>query len=555
MGEILEYLSWAACRFSRREARELVSSYSRMHSVLRVIGAHPDGIEPDSIRFDLVETMRDLAAPGLVNWADMEPGIADLRDVLIAVGSQIGDLQVAHWRQEGDSELLEQLVSHRDEIERDLRSLLVSQGAGPSTIRASEVARGLPSDSIAIGFIRTSGVEGAIPVADMDCISMHALWPNGTLLEFELGPADGLEDLARSWISAVQRASEHSPMEQRRGAMLRGKLLDPVLARIGSDTRTLVICPADFLHAIPFEALPFAEAEVGSRYRVVRDVSLRRFVAPNSPAVPEADVELLALGGVVYGGESEAHTPANASSSSASPSAIGQRGGGSPGPPRFSELPNTLEEVQHIDALFRQAFERPSTLLLKTSATKAAFHRNAPGKRYLHVATHGWVHASSLHEPNSEATPNEPLDDEVSTADLVPLCHCGLALAGANGVGDPPERVSGILTAGELSAIDLSACELAVLSACETHIGIRSAGLGIQSMQSGLHSAGVRTRITSLWKVHDDWAFELMKSFYRHLWVEKLPKAEALWRAKCDVREAGCPKADWAAWVLSGDPD
>ena len=45
-----------------------------------------------------------------------------------------------------------------------------------------------------------------------------------------------------------------------------------------------------------------------------------------------------------------------------------------------------------------------------------------------------------------------------------------------------------------------------------------------------------------------------MELFYTYLWVEKLPKSEALWRAKKALRDAGHPVRDWAAWVLSGDP-
>ena len=59
--------------------------------------------------------------------------------------------------------------------------------------------------------------------------------------------------------------------------------------------------------------------------------------------------------------------------------------------------------------------------------------------------------------------------------------------------------------------LDLSNCELAVLSACETNVGIRRAGQGIQSLQGALHAAGARTAITSLWKVDDRPTRELME--------------------------------------------
>lgn len=133
--------------------------------------------------------------------------------------------------------------------------------------------------------------------------------------------------------------------------------------------------------------------------------------------------------------------------------------------------------------------------------------------------------------------------------DAAPLALAGLALAGAN--ADPS---GGILTAEELAAADLSRCDLAVLSACETNVGLSDEGAGLQSLRTALHAAGARSAVTSLWQVDDEATRELMTRFYRYLWVEGLDKADALWRAKCDLRDAGRPVRDWGAWVLSGDP-
>jgi len=124
----------------------------------------------------------------------------------------------------------------------------------------------------------------------------------------------------------------------------------------------------------------------------------------------------------------------------------------------------------------------------------------------------------------------------------------GRDFCGGSALGRRP----GILTAEELSALDLSACALAVLSACETNVGIRAAVQGLQSLRTALHSAGVRTSITSLWRVDDAAASELFARFYQLVWVEKRPVAEALWDAKMELRARGRPACDWAGWMLCG---
>lgn len=113
----------------------------------------------------------------------------------------------------------------------------------------------------------------------------------------------------------------------------------------------------------------------------------------------------------------------------------------------------------------------------------------------------------------------------------------------------------GILTAEELSGIDLSGCELAALSACETNVGIRPSGQGIQSLQAALHAAGVRSAITSSWKVDDAATRRLMEESYTGLWEGGKSKARALWDAKNVLRAEGAPVRDWAAWVLTGEGD
>jgi len=226
---------------------------------------------------------------------------------------------------------------------------------------------------------------------------------------------------------------------------------------------------------------------------------------------------------------------------------------------RFSALSGTTAELESIGKLYAATFQREATALTGPLGTKAALLSAAPGSRFLHLATHGWFASESfasqldtLAEPSARDSWQRT---EETLTGFAPETLCGLALAGANRGRDALGHVPGILTAEELATFDLRNCELAVLSACETNVGIRRAGQGIQSLQTALHAAGARTAITSLWKVDDAATRRLFELFYTKLWKEKLGKADALWQAKMALRAEGHPPRDWAGWVLSGDPD
>jgi transposase InsO family protein len=65
--------------------------------------------------------------------------------------------------------------------------------------------------------------------------------------------------------------------------------------------------------------------------------------------------------------------------------------------------------------------------------------------------------------------------------------------------------------------------------------------------------------ITSLWHVLDEATRRLMAEFYRRMWAQKKPKAQAMWEAKMVLRNEKnpdgthrYPMSAWAGWVLSG---
>ena len=117
----------------------------------------------------------------------------------------------------------------------------------------------------------------------------------------------------------------------------------------------------------------------------------------------------------------------------------------------------------------------------------------------------------------------------------------------------------GILTAAEISRLDLRGMELTVLSACQTGLGDVS-GDGVFGLQRGFKKAGAGTLLMSLWKVDDKATEMLMTQFYKGIAAGK-SKYEALSDAQKYVRKYRIDKngmkvqvyahpAYWAGFIL-----
>src|SRR5262249_28102069 len=121
-----------------------------------------------------------------------------------------------------------------------------------------------------------------------------------------------------------------------------------------------------------------------------------------------------------------------------------------------------------------------------------------------------------------------------------PLLLSGIVLSGAN--REPKEgEEDGILTALEVSEMELPKLELVVLSACETGLGKTAGGEGLLGLQRAFAVAGARTVIASLWSVDDKATQALMSEFYRVAWDTDtiVSRAEALRRAQLSILKEG----------------
>jgi len=120
------------------------------------------------------------------------------------------------------------------------------------------------------------------------------------------------------------------------------------------------------------------------------------------------------------------------------------------------------------------------------------------------------------------------------------------------------DKEDGILTAYEVSGLNLNGTELATLSACETGVGEAVNGEGVFGLQRAFRHAGVRSILMSLWKIMDRETSQLMAAFYRR-WMEGRPKIDALRESQLEQLDRcrqelghGHPLL-WAGFILVGD--
>ena len=179
-------------------------------------------------------------------------------------------------------------------------------------------------------------------------------------------------------------------------------------------------------------------------------------------------------------------------------------------------------------------------------ATEPAFYSldgNSPA--ILHIATHGFFIDMSQPADQYAILRSHP------AAKFSSIQRTGLAFAGANatwGGAQRPDREDGILTANELSLLDLGQTRLAVLSACETGLGTYNTE-GVWGLQRGFKEAGVHTLVMSLWNVNDRATSEFMQAFYRHL-TGGSPMHDAFDKAVAELRRTHPDPFFWAAFIL-----
>jgi len=361
----------------------------------------------------------------------------------------------------------------------------------------------------------------------------------------DLGSANSIDELAAEF----RRVMAGPDVFDEIGIRLRECIWDPVVRRVQSMS-DVVVAPDGALSLIPFHALP-----VGSGRYLVDNPRLRITYVTSGRDLLRIKRECASVIGepfVVAAPDFDLVAPPVADSSAPASAANSPEHREPPTSP-FRSLDGAREEGRQVARRFRVDAKMGADGL-KTTVMSAS------SPRLLHLATHAYFHHDGAHYLAGELLPLQAAGSHVVRIRALhdPLSHAGLALTGANtfmrGGRMVPGAGDGLLTAENITTMNLNGTELVVLSACETAVGYASAGEGVFGLGRAFMIAGAKTVIMSLWKVPDEEAREFMFHMYEAM-ENGVTKADAVRQAQAEMRRVGTARPyTWATFVCYGDP-
>ena len=212
----------------------------------------------------------------------------------------------------------------------------------------------------------------------------------------------------------------------------------------------------------------------------------------------------------------------------------------------FGHLPASKQEVENINACLSErnvAIE----LFLGNDASESSFcGLDGKSPSLIHVATHAFylVGFNKYMDYFQKLVPYSYKDES--------MLLTGLLFSGANNSlreeGSNAQLYDGVLTAEEISFLDLSNTDLAVLSACNSSLG-QAFQEGFGGLVKAFKMAGVSHLLVSLWPVSDEATSIIMTCFYKHL-INGIEMHAALKMAQQETAELYPDPYYWASFIL-----
>jgi CHAT domain-containing protein/Tfp pilus assembly protein PilF len=553
--------------------------------------------------FDAVIQSRALVFDELASrrhtvYSNSNHDVAQTAEQLFAARARLATLAVrgaGSLKPETYRRLLDEARTNEEQAERMLaeKSNAFRQDQARNQIGLKEVAASLPQGGALVAFVRyvrydfkrsSIGKPAAKAIPSYAAIVLCAGQREPEFVQ--LGRAQAIESLLAAWRQNISQQAEiagtrdHADEDtyRRLGAALRRKIWDPLTSQLGSSQEVFVV-PDAMLHLINLASLP-----VGSSRYLIEAGPQNYYLSTERDLVPTQNRHgdgILVVGNPTFDQTGNGFVVINKQSP--------EDGGGTDRSGgllrgsrsscrdfeslRFTPLPASQREVEDIAALWKRSTSGVSTYgrtlaaypgngqmlqLTGADASPEAFEQYAPGRRVLHVATHGFFLQNSCSLPLHGQSDSDRSDAQQDAEN--PLLLSGLALAGADRrVTAKSDETDGILTAEEIAGMNLEGVDWAVLSACDTALGEVRIGEGVFGLRRAFQVAGAKTVIMSLWQVEDETTRQWMTILYRQHFMDgkgtgqsvRTANLQMLWRRR--AKQLSTHPFYWAAFIAVGD--
>jgi len=221
---------------------------------------------------------------------------------------------------------------------------------------------------------------------------------------------------------------------------------------------------------------------------------------------------------------------------------------------RWTYLPSSKREVEKIGEICLRS-NIANRVFIGKEANEEKFksfgnYTSKLSPSVIHFSTHGYFNADLVQKLSCKNCGNGVNNS------FYPMQQSGLVLAGANKAwfnssSLENQNEDGMLSADEISLMDLSATKLVILSACETGLGEIHNSEGVYGLQRAFKISGVNSLIMSLWQVPDKQTADLMELFYDNWLSKNMNIHDALHAAQRSLRDKKLEPYYWAGFILA----
>jgi len=489
-----------------------------------------------------------------------------------AITQQLSNLFVRGISTTSSTDLRVQLDSLNN-LAHLLESQLTRASAGfknkfeDRVITVEKLAELIPGNSVLVEYLKFDRLQPGT-----DSISPHyivvILNRKAKVQVLDLGKASPIDALVENYRQHLAKISTQSYLPTSRETEVYKKIAKQLFEKIWqplvkytSQANLVFICPDGGLNLVSFAGLVDQEDRYLIEKRILQYLSSGRDLMRLQNPV-KYNQGLLALGDPDYdAGQVFKPVGMGQEQKKGSPPSAGSSYNLRSGCDLFQHLkvdrlPGTGREVEQIVSQWKKSSSEPAEIYLGTEATEVNFRRRAPGKRVIHLATHGYF-LQGVCDSDRAFTKWESWNNFLGEN---PLLLSGLLLAGVNwyrgNSTGQSESWDGVLTAQEVATMQLEGTQMIILSACETGLGEVKQGEGVYGLRRAFLMAGARTIISALWKVPDKITAETMEQLYR-LGTKNIPQRlrEVQLLQLTRLRQHGDSDHpfSWGAFIAQGD--